>query len=100
MAVCQRAGPGRPLEGKEEACCTPGAGDGRVDLGACVCQWAVGMNTEDRTQFVLEINPGTFLHRCVWHKGDSQCGGGKGGSSVIWGSLNGEGGFGLRHTQV
>lgn len=78
MAVCQRAGPGRQLEGKEEACCTPGAGDGRVDLGACVCQWAVGMNKEDRTQFVLEINPGTFLHRCVWHKGDSQCGGGKG----------------------
>lgn len=46
---------------------------GGVTWGPVYVNVWVGMRRENTTQFVLEINRGTFLQGCIWHRGDSQC---------------------------
>lgn len=81
------------MKEKEKAVVCGGVTRGPVDVSV----W-VGMGKENRTQFVLEINPGTFLQGYVWYEGDSLTAEESG--SGIWGRLSGEHGFGIKHIQV
>ena len=71
---------------------------GGVTRGPADVSVGLGMGRENRTLFVLEINPGTFLPGCVWYKAGSLTVEERG--SGIWGRLSGEHGFGIKHTQV
>ena len=71
---------------------------GGVTRGPVAVSGGVGMGRENRTLFVLEINPGTFLLGCVWYEGDSLTAEERG--SGIWGRLSGEHGSGIKHNQV
>lgn len=81
------------MKEKEKTVVCGGVTRGPVDVSV-----GVGMGRENRTLFVLEINPGTFLLGCVWYEGDSLTAEERG--SGIWGRLSGEHGSGIKHTQV
>lgn len=81
------------MKEKEKTVVCGGVTRGPVDVSV-----GVGMGRENRTLFVLEINPGTFLPGCVWYEGDSLTAEERG--SGIRGRLNGEHSFGIKHTQV